>query len=162
MNAPLVPQIDRAILAELSTFPKGKTEIQKALNLLGDWSFMDYVYVLTLDSDKVFQMTKQTEPGYFFICTSVSIQHDSPLLPPIVQITDMKKQKDFFDSKYHGVSSSAIAGPGAAEPLAEGGAIYWPFGEMANIRLSALRPAGAGTTQLTALVTGWKFPIIRG
>ncbi len=162
MNAPLMPQIDRAILAELADFPKTPDAVKKAVALMGDWSFMDYVYEIELLTGAPVIKSTQTEPGYFFLCTNVSIQHDSPLAPPIVQITDKKKQKSFFDSRFQGASSSGLAGPGAAEPLAEGAAIYWPFGEMANIELAAMRPAGAGNTKLTALVSGWKFPIDRG
>lgn len=154
MNAPLVPQIDRAILADLSAFPgTNAAAVKNAIDTLADWSYMDYVIEIDLTTAQVIKSV-QTEPGYFFLCTAVSVQHDNPTNPPLVQIQDKKKQKYFFNSA---VSASAVFGPGAAEPLSEGAAIYWPFGQMANIEVTATKPTGAANTKIVVLVSGWKF-----
>ena len=162
MNAPLLPVLDRAILADLESFSSDKALLNNVIQAQLDYCFMDYSFQFDLNSDSLQSKQIQTEPGYFFVATSVSVQHDSPLQPPLIQINDRKKQKSFFTSNdltQPGADSSATFGPGASPILAEGAAIYWPFGELANIEVQAIRPAGAAQTAVTVLVTGWKFPI---
>lgn len=156
MNAPLVSQIDRELLNDLSRFPTTPEEFRRLQRIQFDYVSMDYVATLEIPAGGTVQKSIIMEQGYFFFATGVAVRHDQPLAPPLVQVTDGKSQKDLFQSG--GVDSSNSFGPGAAEILAEPGAIFYAFGEEGILHYTIKNPA-ATAANVTAIVSGWKVPV---
>jgi len=156
MNAPLLSQIDRELLIDLSRFPSSPAGFKRLKEIQFDYVSMDYITTLTVQPGELVQKRIILEQDYFFFATGVAVQHDQPLSPPLVQVTDGKRQKDLLPPG--GVDSSVSFGPGAAAVLAEPGSIFYPFGEM-GILLYSVTNTAATAAEITVIVSGWKVPM---
>lgn len=158
MNAPLKSFLDREILNDLFAWPENATaeRLSRLRSLAREVVSMDYVATASVPAGQTVTKVLKMEPGFNFVSTGASVQHDQPENAPLVQLTDLKKQRQIYGEK--GIPSSAAFGPGACAVLTEPAFILWDFGEMGIVEISFTNTA-ATTAEITAILTGWKWSI---